>query len=130
VFPELYRATVSAGEQSGHLDTVLERLADYTESREQLRSRTLTQCSIPCLFVVCVSIVAMLLTFVVRRSSSSSRTRGELPFLDADSDRDLRFLRNWGLLALVVVIWRSSLSPRSARPPARRRFHSFLLSAA
>src|SRR5690606_6563850 len=40
VFPELYRATVAAGEQSGHLDTVLERLADYTESREQLRSRT------------------------------------------------------------------------------------------
>jgi type II secretory pathway component PulF len=38
-FPELYRATVAAGEQSGHLDTVLERLADYTESREQLRSR-------------------------------------------------------------------------------------------
>ena len=41
VFPELYRATVAAGEQSGHLDTVLERLSDYTESREQLRSRTL-----------------------------------------------------------------------------------------
>ena len=34
VFPEIYRATVSAGEQSGHLDNVLERLADYTESRE------------------------------------------------------------------------------------------------
>jgi general secretion pathway protein F len=29
-FPELYRATVAAGEQSGHLDVVLERLADYT----------------------------------------------------------------------------------------------------
>ena len=34
VFPEIYRATVSAGEQSGHLDEVLERLADYTENRE------------------------------------------------------------------------------------------------
>src|ERR1700716_296975 len=32
VFPEIYRATVSAGEQAGHLDSVLERLADYTES--------------------------------------------------------------------------------------------------
>jgi len=31
-FPELYRATVAAGEQSGHLDVVLERLADYTEA--------------------------------------------------------------------------------------------------
>ena len=37
VFPELYRATVAAGEQSGHLDAVLERLADYTENRQQLQ---------------------------------------------------------------------------------------------
>jgi general secretion pathway protein F len=37
VFPEIYRATVAAGEQSGHLDRVLERLADYTESREEIR---------------------------------------------------------------------------------------------
>ena len=66
VFPELYRATVAAGEQSGHLDTVLERLADYTESRQQLRSRTLAAMLYPVmLFVVCVSIVALLLTFVV-----------------------------------------------------------------
>src|SRR5471030_1772427 len=35
VFPEIYRATVSAGEQSGHLDTVLLQLAEYTETREQ-----------------------------------------------------------------------------------------------
>ena len=34
VFPEIYQATVSAGEQSGHLDAVLERLADYTEDRQ------------------------------------------------------------------------------------------------
>src|SRR5947209_7925254 len=32
IFPEIYRATVAAGEQAGHLDKVLERLADYTES--------------------------------------------------------------------------------------------------
>src|SRR5580704_16995937 len=39
VFPEIYRATVSAGEQSGHLDIVLERLAEYTESREQTANK-------------------------------------------------------------------------------------------
>ena len=38
-FPELYRATVAAGEQSGHLDVVLDRLADYTEARHELRQR-------------------------------------------------------------------------------------------
>ncbi|HYM29401.1 MAG TPA: type II secretion system F family protein, partial [Steroidobacteraceae bacterium] len=41
VFPEIYRATVAAGEQAGHLDSVLERLADYTESREQIRQKVL-----------------------------------------------------------------------------------------
>jgi general secretion pathway protein F len=39
VFPELYRATVAAGEQSGHLDVVFERLADYTEARQQMRQK-------------------------------------------------------------------------------------------
>jgi general secretion pathway protein F len=38
-FPDLYRATVSAGEQSGHLDAVLERLADFTESRQMLQQQ-------------------------------------------------------------------------------------------
>jgi general secretion pathway protein F len=42
-FPEIYRATVAAGEQSGHLDAVLERLADYTESREVLRQKVSTR---------------------------------------------------------------------------------------
>src|SRR5690349_1185953 len=41
VFPEIYRATVSAGEQAGHLDDVLERLADYTENREVMRQKVL-----------------------------------------------------------------------------------------
>src|SRR6202167_2018702 len=35
VFPEIYRATVSAGEQSGHLDAVLERLAGNNQTRQQ-----------------------------------------------------------------------------------------------
>ena len=47
VFPEIFKATVAAGEQSGHLDSVLERLADYTDCllytspspRDRTRSR-------------------------------------------------------------------------------------------
>ena len=65
-FPEIYRATVAASEQSGHLDAVLERLADYTDNREQMRSRTLTAMLYPVLlFVVCVAIVFFLLVSVV-----------------------------------------------------------------
>jgi general secretion pathway protein F len=130
VFPELYRATVSAGEQSGHLDTVLERLADYTESREQLRSRTLTAMLYPVLlFIVCVSIVAMLLTFVVPKIVKQfENSKAELPFLTQVLIAFSDFLRNWGLLLLAVLILGSIAFVRWLRDPAaRRRFDTFLL---
>jgi general secretion pathway protein F len=61
-FPEIYRATVAASEQSGHLDSVLERLADYTESRQELRQRTVGALLYPVLlFMVCIAIVVFLL---------------------------------------------------------------------
>ena len=130
VFPELYRATVSAGEQSGHLDTVLERLADYTESREQLRSRTLTAMLYPVLlFIVCVSIVAMLLTFVVPKIVKQfENSKAELPFLTQVLIAFSDFLRNWGLLLLAIIILGSIGFVRWLRDPAaRRRFDAFLL---
>ncbi|HUA88046.1 MAG TPA: type II secretion system F family protein, partial [Steroidobacteraceae bacterium] len=52
VFPEIYRATVAAGEQAGHLDNVLERLADYTESREQIRQKVLAALLYPIVLTV------------------------------------------------------------------------------
>jgi general secretion pathway protein F len=130
VFPELYRATVSAGEQSGHLDTVLERLADYTESREQLRSRTLTAMLYPVLlFIVCVSIVAMLLTFVVPKIVKQfENSKAELPLLTQVLIAFSDFLRNWGLLLLAIIILGSIGFVRWLRDPAaRRRFDAFLL---
>ncbi|HWS03351.1 MAG TPA: type II secretion system F family protein, partial [Gammaproteobacteria bacterium] len=66
VFPELYRATVAAGEQSGHLDVVLERLADYTESRQQLRQKIQLALFYPALLtLLAISVVVLLLTYVV-----------------------------------------------------------------
>ena len=78
-FPELYHTTVAAGEQSGHLDTVLERLADYTESREQLRSSTLNTMLYPLLlFMVCAGSCALefsnCLTILGTTKVSSSET--------------------------------------------------------
>jgi general secretion pathway protein F len=130
VFPELYRATVAAGEQSGHLDTVLERLADYTESREQLRSRTITAMLYPVLlFVVCVAIVAMLLTFVVPKIVKQfENSKAELPILTQGLIAISDFLREWGLLLLAAIITAIVLFVRWLKDPgARRRFHAFLL---
>ena len=66
VFDELYRAMVAAGEKSGHLDTVLNRLADYTERRQQTRSQITQAMIYPSLMLFfAMGIVLLLLTVVV-----------------------------------------------------------------
>lgn len=50
IFPDLFRATVAAGESSGHLDIVLDRLADYTESRQQMASKVAQATIYPAIF--------------------------------------------------------------------------------
>lgn len=65
-FPELYRATVAAGEKSGNLDPVLERLADYTESRQEMQQSVSLALVYPIiLFIICIIVVVGLLTYVV-----------------------------------------------------------------
>ena len=56
-FPELYRATVAAGEQTGHLDAILERLADYAETRQQLRQRAMHALIYPTILTVLAGIL-------------------------------------------------------------------------
>ncbi|HEY0682119.1 MAG TPA: type II secretion system inner membrane protein GspF [Steroidobacter sp.] len=130
VFPELYIATVAAGEQSGHLDTVLERLADYTENREQLRSRTVNAMLYPVLlFIVCISIVALLLTFVVPKIVKQfENSKTELPMLTQGLIAISDFLRDWGWLLVVGIVLAVMGFRRWLRDPnARRRFHATLL---
>ncbi len=65
-FPDLYRATVAAGEKSGNLDPVLERLADYTESRQEMQQNVTTALVYPVvLLIICIGVVVGLLTYVV-----------------------------------------------------------------
>src|SRR5207302_6390505 len=57
IFPEIYRATVAAGEQAGHLDKVLERLADYTDRKSVVRQKVLAAMLYPIvLTVMCFAI--------------------------------------------------------------------------
>jgi len=66
VFSNLYRATVEAGEQSGHLGRVLEQLADHLEARQLARQRIRTALVYPALLLlVSTVIVAFLLGYVV-----------------------------------------------------------------
>lgn len=65
-FPPLYRATIEAGEQSGKLDGVLERLADYVERRQAMNQKIMLAAFYPAILtVVAISVVLLLLTYVV-----------------------------------------------------------------
>ncbi|HIA08510.1 MAG TPA: type II secretion system protein GspF [Chromatiaceae bacterium] len=65
-FPELYSMTVAAGEQTGHLDLILERLADYAETRQQMHQKISLALLYPVILtLLAISVVVGLLTYVV-----------------------------------------------------------------
>ena len=129
-FPEIYRATVAAGEQSGHLDAVLERLADYTEGRQVLRQKISHALIYPIILtLMAVLVVSGLLVYVVPQVVSVFDNIGkELPALTRYLIAASEFLQNnglWllGLTAVGVYVARLALK----RPGPQRRFHSLLL---
>jgi len=129
-FPEIYRATIAASEQSGHLDAVLERLADYTDNRQQLRQRTLSAMLYPVLlFVVCAAIVFFLLVSVVPKIVEVFRTsEAQLPVLTQILIAGSDFMRQYGIWLLVGIVAAIYLFTRWLRFESnRRRWHTFLL---
>ena len=128
-FPEIYRATVAAGEQSGHLDAVLERLADYTEGRQVLRQKIQHAMIYPVvLTLLALLIVSGMLVYVVPKVVGVfSNTGRELPsltvFLIGLSD----FLRDYGLVLLLAIIAAVIGAKRALRNPGPRRWRDALL---
>lgn len=129
-FPEIYRATIAASEQSGHLDAVLERLADYTDNRQQLRQRTVSAMLYPVLlFAVCVAIVFFLLVSVVPKIVEVFRSsEAELPLLTQVLIAGSDFMRQYGVWLVIAIVAAIFLFTRWLRVESnRRRWHSFLL---
>lgn len=130
VFPEIYRATVSAGEQAGHLDSVLERLADYTESREIMRQKVVAAMLYPIvLSVMCFAIVVGLMTFVVPKVVAVfEASKGHLPWITQLLIGTSDFMRSNGLYLIIAIIIAVVLFNRWLRnPDARRRWHRLQL---
>jgi len=130
VFPELYRATVAAGEQSGHLDVVFDRLADYTEARQQLRQKIGLALFYPLILTgVAILIVTGLLTYVVPQVVQVFVSmHQELPWLTRALIGLSAFLRSYGLsllggLTIGVIAYIYALR----RVVFRRRVHRLLL---
>ena len=130
VFPEIYRSTVSAGESSGRLDGVLERLADYTENREVTRQKVLGAMLYPIvLSIICLGIVTGMMVYVVPKVIEVfESSKGKLPFATQVLIVVSDFLRNWGIyLAFAIVAAIVSFVYWLKNPDNQRRFHRFQL---
>lgn len=130
VFDELFCAMVSAGEKSGHLDTVLNRLADYTEQRQQVGQKIQQAMIYPIvLTLVAIGVVYLLLTTVVPKVVGQfQHMNATLPastrFLIAAAD----FLQHWGLLLLAGLIIAGVVFSRAMlRPGFRTRVHGLMM---
>lgn len=129
-FPELYRATVAAGEHAGHLGLVLDQLADYTDQRQQSRQKIQLALLYPVILMVAsLAIVVLLLGYVVPDVVKVFVNTGqELPALTRGLIATSDVVKNWGWLIVLGLI-AAFLAMRAAlRDPALRlRWHAFIL---
>ena len=129
-FPDIFRATVAAGEQSGHLDAVLDRLADYTENRMVLRQTVTNALVYPVVLVaLSLGIIAFMLAYVVPQVVGVFSSSGaELPLLTRIMIGASDFIREWwwALIAgigVTIAFIRWLLKKEGPR----RQYHRLLL---
>jgi general secretion pathway protein F len=129
-FPELYRATVAAGEQSGHLDAVLERLAGFTESRQILQQQVRNALIYPvALVVTAAAIISFMLAYVVPKVVDIFENYGQqLPLLTRMMLWTSEFLRDqWILIIIAIALSTFGIKRLLRKEVPRRRFHRVLL---
>lgn len=131
-FPDLYRATVAAGEHSGHLDLVLEQLADYTEARYHTKKKVQGAMIYPIVLTAfAFLIVAGMLTFVVPKIVSVFADSGqELPVITKILIGASEGLQNWWWLMIMLIFAGVYAFKRALKQESFRfSFHGWLLKA-
>lgn len=105
-FDEVYRGVVAAGEQSGALGTVLERLADDLEGRQQLKAKLIGATLYPAIVsLIAVVIVIFLVTYVVPQVASVfTNSKRALPALTVAMLAISAFIRSYGWFMLLALI--------------------------
>ncbi len=130
-FDDVYRAVVAAGEQSGALGKVLERLADDLEERQQLKGKLIGAMLYPVIVsVIAMIIVTFLVTYVVPQVASVFASgKHALPFLTVAMLAISAFVRQWGLLVAALAVVAGFLFAAALRQPGfRRRFDAAFLN--
>ncbi|NYT23201.1 type II secretion system inner membrane protein GspF [Alcaligenaceae bacterium] len=121
-FPSIYCSLIDAGEQSGELAQVMERLAGYIESRGNLRSKILTAFIYPAIVTfVAIAVVVFLLSYVVPQVVTAfNQTQQALPLLTRMMLAASAFVREWGAVSALALLtafigWRWTLRQPAAR---------------
>lgn len=121
-FPPLYCAMVSAGETSGALAPILERLADGLERDEQVRGKVITALVYPIvLAVVALGVIGALMTFVVPKVVDQFDSMHQtLPLLTRLVIGLSDLMRDWGWLLAVVLVLGGLAAAAALRDPRTR----------
>ncbi len=106
IFSELFCSTVEAGEQSGHINVVLDRLSDYTESRQQLQQKLMLALLYPVLIsLVAVAVVVLMLAFVVPQVVEMfNHIDQELPALTQGLIAVSDFVSGFGIYVMFAIV--------------------------
>lgn len=103
-FPVLYVATIAAGERSGHLDLILDQLADYTENRFAMQKKIQGAMIYPIvLMLMSFAIIMGLMTYVVPDIVKVfANTKQALPLITQILMSTSAFIRNYWPYMLVL----------------------------
>ncbi len=106
-FPAVYRSVISAGEQSGNLGEVLNRLADDIEEAQALKSKVIGAALYPAIVtVVALCIVTFLVTYVVPQVAGVfAGSKKALPLLTAIMLGVAAFIRSYGWVMVIAIIF-------------------------
>ena len=130
-FDEVYRGVVAAGEQSGALGGVLERLADDLEERQELKGKLIGATLYPAIVsVIALMIVIFLVTYVVPQVASVfTSSKRALPALTVAMLATSAFLRGWGwLIVLGAAVGFTTLALMLRNEAFRERFDAAWLN--
>src|SRR2546421_1276473 len=129
-FDDVYRGVVAAGEQSGALGQVLERLADDLEERQALKGKLIGATLYPAIVsMIAIVIVIFLVTYVVPQVASVfASSKRALPGLTVAMLAISAFLRGYGwLMLLLIAAGIATLSIMLRNEAFRERFDAGLL---
>jgi general secretion pathway protein F len=130
-FPDIYRALIAAGEESGKLGSVLASLADYIEERAKLQQKITLAFVYPIIVtIVALLVVIGLLTYVVPQVVQVfAQTKQALPLLTRGMIATSDFVRSYGWAVAATLFGAMFIVNRMLRVPAARlRWHTRILT--